>query len=201
MVHIVLAVFLAVSRPGLRRGDGAPAEGAAEAEPEPEVPAPPEERSPPPQRQELQARIEASVERFAEQDREKLAERAESEARWLERHSSEQAIEQIGEVVREAYDTPPRAYAPVDPPPPGDFDHDTMLPYSVRQEAGADGSARVTYTWVDARGRSLEIEMAEEESDPALTAALKMAERSPMMRQLFQTSVLPVLEAQLRQKQ
>ena len=198
MVHIVLAVFLAVSRPGVRRGDGALAEGAAELEPE--VPAPPEARSPPPPRQELQGRIEASVERFADQDREALAERAASEARWLERHSSEQSIEQIGEVVRKAYDTPPRAYAPVDPPPPGDFDHDTMLPYAVRQEAGVDGSARVTYTWVDAQGRILEIEMAEEESDPALTAALKMAERSTMMRQLFQTSVLPVLEAQLRQK-
>jgi len=199
MVHIVLAVFLAVSRPGMRRGDGALREGVADLEPEPEVPAPAEEQPPPLERQELRGPIEASVERFAEQDQRELAERAAAGARWLERHSSEQAIAEIGEAVRKASDAPERAYAPVDPPPPGDFDHDTMLPYAVRQVTDDDGSGRVIYTWVDERGRSLEIEMAEEGSDPALTAALQMAARSPMMRQLFQTSVLPVLESQLRQ--
>jgi hypothetical protein len=102
--------------------------------------------------------------------------------------------------VRNACGAQTRAYAPVDPPPAGEFDHNSMLPYAVRQMADEDGAQRIIYTWVDEHGRALEVEMPQEASDPALTTALKMAQRSPMMRQLFQTSVLPVLESQLRKR-
>ncbi|MDZ7617036.1 MAG: hypothetical protein U1E05_08530, partial [Patescibacteria group bacterium] len=153
-----------------------------------------------PDRAELRGKIDGTVNQFLGGAPEKLSERAEGAAEWIESRSSEQAIDEIGHVVREAYEVPPRAYAPVDPPPPGEFDHGTMLPYAVRRLTGGDGSRRIAYTWVDESGRSLEVEMLEEASDPALTTALQMAQRSPMMRQLFQTSILPVLESQLRQR-
>ncbi len=199
VVHIAIGVILAVSVPPREREVEVAAETAAHADHETaEAVEPAEDVSPAVEKQEVRGQIAASMDRFAERDRQELAERGEQVAQWLETRSSEQSIEEIGVVVRNAYAVRTRAYAPVDPPPPGDFDLDTMLPYAVRQTTLDDGSVRVTYTWVDEEGRAKEFEMPEEASDPALTAALKMAQRSPMMRQLFQSSVLPVLESQLR---
>ncbi len=194
--HLALGMILALSWPSIRGDLETLPESAAQ--PEPDSPVKPEDAVPP--LEELRGQIQTSVDRYSGGDQQGLVQRGEEAAHWLERSSSEEAIDEIGEVVRNAYGAPARAYAPVDPPPPGDFDHDTMLPYAVRQTTGDDASTYVVYTWVDEQGRAMEIEMPEEASDRALTAALKMAQRSPMMRHLFQTSVLPVLESQLRQR-
>lgn len=156
------------------------------------------ETSPSVDRHDLQEKIAITLDAFAGQDPQKLVRQAEGAADWLETRSSEAAINEIGEVVQDALGARTRAYAPVDPPPPGDFDYGTMLPCAVRQITGEDGAVRVVYTWVDEQGRSLEVETSLEASDPALTTALQMAQRSPMMWRLFQTSVLPVLESQLK---
>ncbi len=195
-VHIVLGVMLAVSlRPNPDELAAVPERRPGPPEEGPSVPA---ESPPAIDREEVQKKIETSLDLFANRDEGELASRGEKAAEWLESRSEPESIDEIGAVVRDACDAPPRAYAPADPPPSGDFDYDTMLPFAVRQTEEDDGSIRVTYTWVDAQGRAMEVAMPETASDPALTAALKMAQRSPMMRQLFQTSVLPVLETQLR---
>lgn len=195
-VHVALGVMLAVLlRPNVEEMAAVPERPTPQHE---EKAAAPAESPPAIDRQEVRKKIETSLELFANQDEVKLASRGEKAAEWLESRSEPESIDEIGEVVRDACDVPPRAYAPVDPPPPGDFDYDTMLPFAVRRTEEEDGSIRVTYTWVDEQGRAMEVAMPEAASDPALTAALKMAQRSPMMRQLFQTSVLPVLESQLR---
>ncbi len=197
-VHIALVVWLFFLRPGSPSLDEVPPQAAAGhgADPTAETAG----ESIPSDRAELRGKIDLTVNRFLGGDPEKLTERAEGAAQWIESRSSEDSIDDIGKVVRDAYEVRPRAYAPVNPAPPGEFDHGTMLPYAVKHLVSEDGSKRVAYTWVDEQGRSLEIEMLEEASDPALTTALQLAERSPMMRQLFQTSILPVLESQLRQR-
>lgn len=197
--HLALGIFLALSQPWSGRVGLRTPRSERAAAPEAESDADDAAASPASvDRAELRGRIEASLGAFSGEDEQRLAERATKAANWLESRSSEAAIDDIGEVVREACAAPRRAYSPIDPPPPGDFDHDTMLPYAVRHTVGEDGSTQVVYTWVDQQGRSIEVEAPLETSDPALTTALQMAQRSPMMRRLFETSVLPVLEAQLR---
>lgn len=198
VVHIALIIWLFFLRPGSPSLDEVPSQTAAVQSAN--STAEPTGESIPTDRAELRGKIDLTVNRFLGNNPEKLAKRAEGAVQWIESRSSEDAIDDIGKVVRDAYEVHPRVYAPVNPPPPGNFDHDTMLPYSVEHRVREDGSKRVAYTWVDEQGRSLKIEMLEEASDPALTTALRMAERSPMMRQLFQTSILPVLESQLRQR-
>lgn len=198
LVHIALVVWLFFLRPGSPPRDESLPQAASTVGADPAAKTAGE--SIPEDRAELRGKIDLTVNRFLGDDPEKLAERADGAAQWIESRSSETAIDDIGKVVRDACEVRPRAYAPVNPPPPGEFDHDTMLPYAVKHLVGEDGAKRVAYTWVDEQGRSLEIEMLEDVSDPALTTALQLAERSPMMRQLFQTSILPVLEAQLRQR-
>ncbi len=186
------------SRPTREASDEAPPETATRF-----VPNSTEEDSEPSlaiDRDRLRARIDARMGALRGNDPEKLVKQGERAAEWLESRSSVEAVSDIGAAVREAYEIPTRAYAPANPPPPGEFDYESMLPYSVRQLTSADGSDQLVYTWVDGQGRSMEVAMAPEASDPALTKALQMAQRSAIMRQLFQTSVLPVLESQLRRQ-
>ena len=200
VVHIALAVWLFLVRPwDASVGDVSP-QTAANTSSEPDTSAEAAEKAALAERAQLRGRLDNTVNMFLNKDREELTEKAHGAAEWLETRSSDDAISDIGAAVQNACQVGPRAYAPVDPPPPGEFDHDTMLPYAVKKVVSEDGKTQVVYTWVDAQGRSLETEVLEEASDPALTTALQMAQRSPVMRQLFQTSVLPVLEAQLRQR-
>ncbi len=197
-LHLAVGLYLIASRPTRESSDEAPPENvtrfatnSAEEASEPSSSI---------DRDQLRATIDARMGALRGNDPEKLVKQGERAAEWLESRSSVEAVSDIGAAVRDAYKIPARAYAPADPPPPGEFDYESMLPYSVWPLTSADGSDRLVYTWVDARGRSMEIAMAPEASDPALTKALQMAQRSAIMRQLFQTSVLPVLESQLRRQ-
>lgn len=200
VLHLAIGGFLALSQPSIRSGGVSETLPERVAYPEPDSVADAAQPAPPIDRDEVRSKIDASLVAFSGQDQAQLAKRAERAVSWLENRSSEAAIADIGHVVRDSCAVPSRAYAPVDPPPPGDFDHNSMLPYAVRHATGEAGATLVIYTWVDEQGRSKDVEMPLEASDPALTTALQMAERSPMMRRLFETSVLPVLESQLRPK-
>ncbi len=195
-LHLILAAVLAWT--GLSHRDAAtmPPETAAALEPDShrEEIAP----TPPIGQGELRRRIDASLSAFSGEPAQQLAQRADDAADWLETHSTGEAMDDIGNVVCEAYAARTRAFAPVDPRPPGEFDYNTMLPYAVRQTVAEDGTSRVIYTWVDEEGRSMNVDVPLEASDPALTRALTLAERSALMRQLFQTSILPVLDSRLQ---
>ncbi len=196
-LHLAMGGFLALWRPSIRSGTSEALSDRG-AYPEPDSAADAAEPAPPIDRNEVRSKIDASLGVFSGQDQEQLAKHVEKAANWLETRSSEAAIDGIGDVVRDSCAAPIRAYAPVDPPPAGGFDYNSMLPYAVRHTTGEDGSTLVIYTWVDQEGRSKDVETPLDASDPALTTGLQMAQRSSMMRRLFETSVLPVLESQLR---
>ena len=148
--------------------------------------------------------------------------------RWLDRNSSEQAVSEIAAIVRRATGAAAagdRAYAPAENPPPGEFDHRSMLPYSTAKITGPDGLERTEQTWVDKAGRSMKQTVRREtlpdgktryfhgvyqpdgklfeyetDHDPlqGVGSVLETVSQSPLLQQLFRETVLPALETKRR---
>jgi len=146
---------------------------------------------------------------------------------WVEKYSSVESMQQIGDVVKKSVNAPKRAYEPAENPPPGPFDYESMLPYASKKIVGDDGIERSQQTWVDKDGRVLKqtIRRARDDNgvmkeyrgtytadgeffeteipvtdDGGLNSIVETMSRSQVLQKLFSGAVLPALESQ-RQKQ
>ena len=144
-------------------------------------------------------------------------------AAWLDSHSSEKSISEISTAVRQATKAPDRAYAPVDPPPPGEFDMKSMLLYSTTKVTSTrDHIERTEQTWIDKSGRTMK-QTARSETTPAgktiyyqgtympdgslvefktdqdpLAGAGSIYDtiaQSPLLQRLYHEALLPAIEA------
>lgn len=86
--------------------------------------------------------------------------------------------------ISELFNVRNRAYEPVDPPPPGPFDIDSQIPYSMRMtETGG-----YTMVLVDRDGRTIEAVFTAEEVTEDLNAAyeiFKMMDEMPALRKIY----------------
>ncbi|MBI1371153.1 MAG: hypothetical protein GC159_00085 [Phycisphaera sp.] len=194
----------------------------AEAEPKPEP-------SPVPQgvtEKMVEAKIKDAVENPPNIDPELAQSELEKKAAYVDKNISEQSVKDITKMVRSAIKAEDRAYAPVDPPPPGAFDFQSMLPYSSKREVGTDGKQRSVEIWIDKAGRTMTkttrkgtdengnvvlyqgtgqkdakgdyIEFATpyDKSQETLTNVLEIMGRSPALQRLFSEGFLPVLNSE-----
>lgn len=178
--------------------------------------------------EEIAERIDKGLEQAVAASEAENLERTDKAAKWLETHSSEEAVGDIAQRVREAYGTNDRAYKPVFPRPAGSFDSSSMLPFTREKRVDDDGIERTHQTWVDKDGRTMVVTSRtyKDESgklwamsgtysadgtlhesktryDPSLAAhdqALDRVSQSPLLRKLLSEAVLPVLEAKRRQQ-
>ncbi len=115
---------------------------------------------------------------------------------WLEKHSSEESVANIGELLRSATGArTDRAYEPAATPPPGTFGFNDSLIYGVRRETDEHGRSQAFYILLDAQGRTMEVPVPPEQDRTA-----RMIERmhsSPLLQQLWQQTILPLMDAQL----
>jgi hypothetical protein len=177
---------------------------------------------------ELAEQMERASRRYESRPREENLKTLDENVRWLNRYSSEQAVGEIAAVVRRATGAPERAYAPVDPPPAGDFDMQSMLLYSTQPITGEDGLERTEITWVDRAGRvmkqtSRKVASAdgtvqyyhgvygpdgkfhefETDQDPlgGESSLFQSISQSPLLQRLYREALLPVLESQRSSRQ
>ena len=139
--------------------------------------------------------VDRSLNAKRDPDPKKQLSALEEQTRKLEKISSPAAVRDISDVMRRAMRTRDRAYAPVDPPPPGAFDFASGLIHSARVESGPAGEDQVYYVMVDKEGRSREVE-APPGTDATAAAAIERMRRSPLLRGLYEQAVLPILDSQ-----
>ena len=220
LVHAALLGVLSLRQPP---PVAAPAPAMAVALTQVEQPAAPGD-SPRIDEGELARKFDTAVRRMQSFSLEQNLKTLRDNTRWLESHSSEQAVSEISAVVRRATGAPNdnRAYAPVDNPPPGEFDHASMLPYATAKVTGDDGLERTERTLIDKAGRTMKQTVRrapaadgvpryfhgvylpdgqffeyESDEDPfaRVGTVLETVSQSPLLQQLFRQAVLPALEA------
>lgn len=185
---------------------------------------PPGAASPSVDPREVKYRIQRGVEEMTPLPTEQKFSMLRRNTRWLDEHSSAESVQQIGEMVRNATGARARAYAPVSKPPPGPFDYATMLPYSAHTKVDPDGKTRVHQIYIDKDGRTMEqtvrtqvtpggerrtligvrgadgkwyeTESPDGEGTEQVNTTLEMMNRSPLLRKLYDTAVLPLLDSQ-----
>lgn len=111
-------------------------------------------------------------------------------AKRIESMSSSKSVAEIGSVLQKSFNTRSRAFEPVLPRPPGEFDSDSALIHSVIRKKGPDGKEKAYFVLVDKDGRTFEAPAVDESS----ASAIEKMGSSPLLRQLLQQAILPVID-------
>ena len=119
-------------------------------------------------------------------------------AKQLERISSVESMQEIGDLLKQKLPQRARAFAPSDKPASGDFDYSDPVIHSVIRKRGPDGVEKPYYVMVDKAGRKVEVEApAGSETTVALFERLQS---SAVLRTLKDGILLPVLDWQSKPK-
>lgn len=111
-------------------------------------------------------------------------------AKTIESMSSTKSVAEIGAVLQKTFNTRTRAYEPVKPPPPGPFDSESALIHSVVRKKTPDGKELAYFLMVDKDGRTMEVPAL----DTSSAAAVERMGSSPLLRQLLNQAILPVID-------
>lgn len=111
-------------------------------------------------------------------------------AKSIESMSSTKSVAEIGAVLQKTFNTRTRAFEPVTPPPPGPFDTESALIHSVIRKKTPDGKELAYFLMVDKDGRTFEVPAL----DASSAAAVERMGSSPLLRQLLQQAILPVID-------
>ena len=117
----------------------------------------------------------------------------EQKAAELEDLASEESIDEIAEKFQQWTNIQPRASAPAEEPIAGEFDFDTGQLHEVRKVDTKDGRMQYLGVLVDARGRSLEVEMNTEEGETAYQT-LETLKRFPLANRVYRQIGMALLD-------
>jgi hypothetical protein len=138
-------------------------------------------------------RISDAVEQAQQVDDDENLDRLAVLADRLEGVSSQQSIDELAGVFQQWLGTSSRATAPVAEPPAGEFDFDTAQLHDVRRVTADDGLASYLIVMLDAAGRTIEIEVSQEEGETAYRT-LQRLKSFPLAEKLYRQITMPLMD-------
>jgi hypothetical protein len=145
----------------------------------------------------LAEQIDGGVAEYQKLAPSQLDSRLREKALWLEKHSSEQSLSNIGDLVQSATGARrDRAYEPAATPPPGTFGFNDAIYHSVRRETDEHGRSQAFFILLDAEGRTMEVPVPPDQEHVARW--IERMHSSPLLKQLWQQTIMPILDAKSR---
>ncbi len=139
--------------------------------------------------QQVQKLVTAANSRDENENRSVLAEKAKE----LNRVSSDQSLEQLESILSDALQLQHRETQPVANPPSGRFDAKSAQIHTIRRESDDAGNPRYISTLVDAQGRSMELEMTQEEGE-SVYETMKIVQENPLLEKVYRRFVMPAMD-------
>ncbi len=174
------------------------ADGSEARAPEPLPPAPkipePEDLS----SERVQRQLDEMIEQAERLTPEEQRERLDRLGRRFEEISSPEHVERIAERMQEWLGTEARASAPAAEPVEGSFDHNTGQVHDV-QLTNVNGTKRYQVVLVDAKGRTLEVEV-DDDVGQQLHEVFVMIKKYPLLEEVYRRVAMPLLDQLLEQQ-
>ncbi|HBJ38426.1 MAG TPA: hypothetical protein DDZ51_27470 [Planctomycetaceae bacterium] len=154
-------------------------------------------KSPPPADNVPAEQIESSIRNAIENnstisEERKLTELQKNVQR-LEQVVSESSIAEVGQAIRSASALEDRASMPAAKPVGGDFDFDSAQFHDVSREMDENGKWIYRSILLDAKGRTVEVELPESEGKTAYET-MQMVKASPFAEAVYRSMVMPMLD-------
>lgn len=111
----------------------------------------------------------------------------------LEQIASESSIAEVGEAIRSATALEDRASVPAAEAVAGAFDFDSAQFHDVSREMDQDGKLVYRSILLDAKGRTVEVELTESEGKTAYET-MQMLKTSPFGEAVYRSMVMPMLD-------
>ncbi|MCU0979870.1 MAG: hypothetical protein MUF25_11975 [Pirellulaceae bacterium] len=167
----------------------AASEAAEQATPEVRIVSDPAEVTAELVRNRLEA-VVADAESLSEAD--KLA-RLDALSERLTQVADEGSIQALSGVMQSFLGTQSRATQPAEEKPPGEFDFETAQFHDIQRTPKEPDGFRYVTVLLDAEGRTLEVEVSEQEGKP-IYETMQRIKANPLLDQVYRQIVMPLLD-------
>jgi hypothetical protein len=151
---------------------------------------PPADNIPPEQ---IESSLRSAIESTASIGEERKLSELRQNVQRLEQIASESSIADVGQAIRSATALEDRATVPAAQSIGGDFDFDSAQFHDVSREMDEDGKWVYRSILLDAKGRTVEVELTESEGKTAYET-MQMVKASPFAEAIYRSMVMPMLD-------
>jgi hypothetical protein len=107
--------------------------------------------------------------------------------------ADEGSIQALSGVMQSFLGTRPRATQPAQEKPPGKFDFETAQFHDIQRYPKEPDGFRFVTVLLDAEGRTLEVEVSEQEGQP-IYETMQRIKANPLLEQVYRQIVMPLLD-------
>ena len=107
--------------------------------------------------------------------------------------SSEGSINAMAGALHSLMGSDQRAERPAEEPVPGEFDHDTAQFHEIKRYAKEEGGWRYVAVLLDGDGRTIEVEMSEEDAELAYLT-MERIKANPLLSQVYRQMAMPLFD-------
>ena len=107
--------------------------------------------------------------------------------------ADEGSIQALSGVMQSFLSTKPRATQPAQEKPPGEFDFETAQFHDIQRHPKEPAGFRYVTVLLDAAGRTLEVEVSEQEGQP-IYETMQRIKANPLLEQVYRQIVMPLLD-------
>jgi hypothetical protein len=151
---------------------------------------PPADNVPPEQ---IESSLRSAIENTATVSEERKLSELQRNVQRLEQIASESSIADVGQAIRSATALEDRASVPAAEPVGGAFDYDSAQFHDVSRIMNDDGKWVYRSILLDAKGRTIEVELTESEGKTAYET-MQMVKASPFAEAVYRSMVMPMLD-------
>lgn len=143
--------------------------------------------------EQIESSLRSAIESTATISEERKLSELERNVQQLEQIASESSITEVSEAIRLATALEDRASAPATEAVGGAFDFDTAQFHDVLRETDQGGKWVYRSILLDAKGRTVEVELTESEGKTAYET-MQMVKASPFAEAVYRSMVMPMLD-------
>ncbi len=111
----------------------------------------------------------------------------------LNQVTDEASINSLAGAMHSFLGTKPRATAPAKETPSGAFDFDTAQFHDIQRYPKEDGGFRYVTVLLDAQGRTVEVEVSQQEGEPVFLT-MQRIKANPLLEQVYRQIVMPLMD-------
>jgi len=144
----------------------------------------------------VETRLDEVVEGSKELNDEEKLDRLDQLSDRLTQVSSEASINAMASALQAMLGTEGRAQKPAEEPVGGDFDFDTAQFHDIQRIPKEDGGWRYVSVLLDAEGRTIEVEISEEDGQ-LVYETMKRIKSNPLLAQVYRQIAMPLFDRML----
>ncbi len=143
--------------------------------------------------EQIESSLRSAIESTASIGEERKLSELQRNVQRLEQIASENSIAEVGQAIRSATALEDRASVPAAEPVGGAFDYDSAQFHDVSRIVNDDGKWVYRSILLDAKGRTIEVELTESEGKTAYET-MQMVKASPFAEAIYRSMVMPMLD-------